>query len=177
MVEYACGIPQMLKGEFTENVGSNVDSWSIRQPLGVCAGITPFNFPAMVPMWMFPMAIACGNTFVLKPSEKDPSCSMRLAELLKEAGLPDGVFNAPRRARHFIHWVDNVLRPPCRAGAFQAAPSEHYPSARRGRRSAAAEKKLEDLPRSSATLVTARMQRHMTEVSAFCCATHGCGDN
>ena len=93
VVEYACGIPQMLKGEFTENVGSNVDSWSIRQPLGVCAGITPFNFPAMVPMWMFPMAIACGNTFVLKPSEKDPSCSMRLAELLKEAGLPDGVFN------------------------------------------------------------------------------------
>ena len=70
VVEYACGIPQMLKGEFTENVGSNVDSWSIRQPLGVCAGITPFNFPAMVPMWMFPMAIACGNTFILKPSEK-----------------------------------------------------------------------------------------------------------
>ena len=93
VVEYACGIPQMLKGEFTENVGSDVDSWSIRQPLGVCAGITPFNFPAMVPMWMFPMAIACGNTFILKPSEKDPSCSMRLAELLKEAGLPDGVFN------------------------------------------------------------------------------------
>ena len=93
VVEYACGIPQMLKGEFTENVGSNVDSWSIRQPLGVCAGITPFNFPAMVPMWMFPMAIACGNTFILKPSEKDPSCSMRLAELLKEAGLPDGVLN------------------------------------------------------------------------------------
>ena len=93
VVEYACGIPQMLKGEFTENVGTDVDSWSIRQPLGVCAGITPFNFPAMVPMWMFPMAIACGNTFVLKPSEKDPSCSMRLAELLKEAGLPDGVFN------------------------------------------------------------------------------------
>jgi len=93
VVEYACGIPQMLKGEFTENVGTDVDSWSIRQPLGVCAGITPFNFPAMVPMWMFPMAIACGNTFILKPSEKDPSCSMRLAELLKEAGLPDGVFN------------------------------------------------------------------------------------
>ncbi len=93
IVEYACGIPQMLKGEFTENVGSNVDSWSIRQPLGVCAGVTPFNFPAMVPMWMFPMAIACGNTFVLKPSEKDPSCSIRLAELLKESGLPDGVFN------------------------------------------------------------------------------------
>ena len=93
VVEYACGIPQMLKGEFTENVGTNVDSWSLRQPLGVCAGITPFNFPAMVPMWMFPMAIACGNTFILKPSEKDPSCSIRLAELLKDAGLPDGVLN------------------------------------------------------------------------------------
>ena len=92
VVEYACGIPQVLKGEFTENVGKNVDSWSIRQPLGVCAGITPFNFPAMVPMWMFPMAIACGNTFVLKPSEKDPSCSIKLAELLTTAGLPDGVF-------------------------------------------------------------------------------------
>ena len=93
MVEFACGIPQMLKGDFTENVGTNIDSWSIRQPLGVCAGITPFNFPAMVPMWMFPMAIACGNTFILKPSEKDPSCPLRLAELFKEAGLPDGVFN------------------------------------------------------------------------------------
>ncbi len=93
VVEYACGIPQLLKGEFTENVGTGVDSWSLRQPLGVCAGITPFNFPAMVPMWMFPMAISCGNTFILKPSEKDPSTSLRLAELLTEAGLPDGVFN------------------------------------------------------------------------------------
>ena len=83
----------MLKGEFTENVGTNIDSWSTRQPLGVCAGITPFNFPAMVPMWMFPMAIACGNTFVLKPSEKDPSCALRRAELLIEAGLPNGCFN------------------------------------------------------------------------------------
>ena len=93
VVEFACGIPQILKGEFTENVGSEVDSWSVRQPLGVCAGITPFNFPAMVPMWMFPMAIACGNSFILKPSEKDPSCSIKLAELLIEAGLPKGVFN------------------------------------------------------------------------------------
>jgi malonate-semialdehyde dehydrogenase (acetylating)/methylmalonate-semialdehyde dehydrogenase len=93
VVEFACGIPNLLKGEFTENVGTNVDSWSVRQPLGVCAGITPFNFPAMVPMWMFPLAIACGNTFVLKPSEKDPSCSIKLAQLFKEAGLPDGVFN------------------------------------------------------------------------------------
>ena len=93
VVEFSCGIPHLLKGEFTENVGKNVDSWSIRQPLGVCAGITPFNFPAMVPMWMFPISIACGNTFILKPSEKDPSCSMMLADLLKQAGLPDGVFN------------------------------------------------------------------------------------
>ncbi|MBM3600404.1 MAG: CoA-acylating methylmalonate-semialdehyde dehydrogenase [Alphaproteobacteria bacterium] len=93
VVEFACGIPQLLKGEFTEQVGTGIDSWSMRQPLGVCAGITPFNFPAMVPMWMFPVALACGNTFVLKPSERDPSCANRLAELLKEAGLPDGVFN------------------------------------------------------------------------------------
>ena len=93
VVEFACGIPQMLKGDFTENVGTNIDSWSTRQPLGICAGITPFNFPAMVPMWMFPMAIACGNTFILKPSEKDPSCPLKLAELFSEAGLPDGVLN------------------------------------------------------------------------------------
>ena len=93
VVEYACGIPQLLKGEYTEQVGTGVDAWSVRQPIGVCAGITPFNFPVMVPMWMFPMAIACGNTFVLKPSERDPSASLFLAELLKEAGLPDGVFN------------------------------------------------------------------------------------
>ena len=93
VVEFACGIPQLLKGEFTEQVGTGVDSYSVRQPLGVCAGITPFNFPVMVPMWMFPMAIACGNTFILKPSEKDPSPSLLMADLLKKAGLPDGVFN------------------------------------------------------------------------------------
>ena len=93
VVEFACGIPHLLKGEFSQNVGSNIDSWSIRQPLGICARITPFNFPAMVPMWMYPLAIACGNSFILKPSEKDPSCSIRLAELFSEAGLPDGVFN------------------------------------------------------------------------------------
>ncbi|MDH3694707.1 MAG: CoA-acylating methylmalonate-semialdehyde dehydrogenase [Gammaproteobacteria bacterium] len=93
VVEFACGIPQMLKGEFSEAVAAGVDSYSMRQPVGVCAGITPFNFPAMVPMWMFPVAIACGNTFVLKPSEKDPSCPLRLAELMKEAGAPDGVLN------------------------------------------------------------------------------------
>jgi len=93
VIEFATGIPHLLKGEFSENVGSDVDSWSLRQPVGVCAGITPFNFPAMVPMWMFPVAIACGNTFVLKPSERDPTLSLRMAELLQEAGLPDGVFN------------------------------------------------------------------------------------
>jgi malonate-semialdehyde dehydrogenase (acetylating) / methylmalonate-semialdehyde dehydrogenase len=93
VVEFACGIPHLLKGEHSLNVGREVDSYSLMMPMGVCAGISPFNFPAMVPMWMFPVAIACGNTFVMKPSEKDPSTPYRLAELLKEAGLPDGVFN------------------------------------------------------------------------------------
>ena len=93
VVEFACGIPHLIKGEFSQNVGTNIDSWSVRQPLGVTAGITPFNFPAMVHMWMYPISIACGNSFILKPSEKDPSCSLRLAELFSEAGLPDGVLN------------------------------------------------------------------------------------
>jgi malonate-semialdehyde dehydrogenase (acetylating)/methylmalonate-semialdehyde dehydrogenase len=93
VVEFAVGIPQMLKGEFTDQIARGIDAWSMRQPLGVVAGITPFNFPVMVPMWMFPVAIACGNTFVLKPSERDPSASLLHAKLLKEAGLPDGVFN------------------------------------------------------------------------------------
>ncbi|NYJ04120.1 CoA-acylating methylmalonate-semialdehyde dehydrogenase [Petropleomorpha daqingensis] len=93
VVEFACGIPQLLKGEFSDQVSTGVDSYSFRQPLGVVAGITPFNFPAMVPMWMFPVAIACGNTFVLKPSERDPSASLLLAEMWAEAGLPAGVFN------------------------------------------------------------------------------------
>jgi malonate-semialdehyde dehydrogenase (acetylating)/methylmalonate-semialdehyde dehydrogenase len=93
VVDFACGIPHLLKGGFSENVSTGVDSYSIRQPVGVVAGITPFNFPAMVPMWMFPIAIACGNTFILKPSEKDPSASLLLASLWAEAGLPDGVFN------------------------------------------------------------------------------------
>ncbi|UNC14627.1 CoA-acylating methylmalonate-semialdehyde dehydrogenase [Acidiphilium multivorum] len=93
VVEFACGIPELLKGDYSRNVGTNIDSYSFRAPLGVVAGITPFNFPVMVPMWMFPMAIACGNCFILKPSEKDPSPGLLLAELLKEAGLPAGVFN------------------------------------------------------------------------------------
>jgi len=109
VVEFACGIPHLLKGEFTEQVGRGIDSWSLRQPLGVCAGITPFNFPAMVPMWMFPVALACGNTFVLKPSERDPSPGFRIAELLTEAGLPPGVFNVVNGDKEA---VDALLRHP-----------------------------------------------------------------
>ncbi|VTU21596.1 Methylmalonate-semialdehyde dehydrogenase [acylating] [Variovorax sp. PBS-H4] len=93
IVEFACGIPQLLKGDYTDQVSTGIDNWTMRQPLGVVAGITPFNFPVMVPMWMFPVAIAAGNSFILKPSPIDPSPSLRIAELLKEAGLPDGVFN------------------------------------------------------------------------------------
>ncbi len=102
VVEYACGIAQMLKGEYSGSVGTGVDSWSMRAPLGVVAGITPFNFPAMVPMWMFPMAIACGNTFILKPSEKVPSCALRLVELLEEAGAPEGVLNVVNGDREAV---------------------------------------------------------------------------
>jgi malonate-semialdehyde dehydrogenase (acetylating)/methylmalonate-semialdehyde dehydrogenase len=109
VVEFACGIPHLLKGEFTEQVGRGIDSWSVRQPLGVCAGITPFNFPAMVPMWMFPMAIATGNTFIVKPSERDPSAGIRIAELLTEAGLPPGVFNVVNGDKEA---VDAILHHP-----------------------------------------------------------------
>jgi malonate-semialdehyde dehydrogenase (acetylating)/methylmalonate-semialdehyde dehydrogenase len=93
IVEFACGIPQLLKGDYTDQVSTGIDNWTLRQPLGVVAGITPFNFPCMVPMWMFPVALACGNAFILKPSERDPSASIFMADLLKQAGLPDGVFN------------------------------------------------------------------------------------
>ncbi|MCC7546368.1 MAG: CoA-acylating methylmalonate-semialdehyde dehydrogenase [Burkholderiales bacterium] len=109
VVEFACGIPHLLKGEYSEQVGTGVDSFSVRQPLGVCAGITPFNFPTMVPMWMFPVALACGNSFVLKPSERDPSASVFLAKLLKEAGLPDGVFNVMHGEKEA---VDALLHDP-----------------------------------------------------------------
>ena len=102
VVEFACGAPHLLKGEFSENVGRGVDSHSMRQPLGVCVGITPFNFPAMVPMWMFPLAIVCGNSFVLKTSEKVPSTALRLAELFSEAGLPDGVMNVVNGDREAV---------------------------------------------------------------------------
>ncbi|MFI0473753.1 CoA-acylating methylmalonate-semialdehyde dehydrogenase [Halomonas sp. HMF6819] len=101
-VEYACGVPELLKGEYSHNVGPGIDAWSNFQPLGVVAGITPFNFPAMVPLWMYPMAIACGNTFVLKPSEKDPSAAHAVAALLKEAGLPDGVMNVVHGGREAV---------------------------------------------------------------------------
>ena len=109
VVEFACGVPHLLKGEHSENVGSGVDCHTVRQPVGVCAGITPFNFPVMVPLWMFPVAIACGNTFVLKPSEKVPSASMRMAELFKEAGLPDGVLNVVHGDKEA---VDAILNHP-----------------------------------------------------------------
>ena len=109
VVDFACGIPHLLKGEFSEQVGSGIDSWSVRQPLGVVAAITPFNFPAMLPLWTAPIAIACGNTFVLKPSEKDPSCGLRLAELFHEAGVPAGVFNVVNGDRET---VDRLLEHP-----------------------------------------------------------------
>jgi malonate-semialdehyde dehydrogenase (acetylating)/methylmalonate-semialdehyde dehydrogenase len=116
VVEFACGIPHLLKGEFSENVSTDVDSYSMRQPLGVVAGITPFNFPVMVPMWMYPLAIACGNSFVLKPSEKDPSAALLCAEMLAEAGLPPGVFNVVHGDREA---VDRILEhPDIRAVSF-----------------------------------------------------------
>ncbi len=109
VIEFACGVPHLLKGEYTENAGTGVDSHTLRQAVGVCAGITPFNFPVMVPLWMFPVALACGNTFILKPSEKVPSASMKMAELLKEAGLPDGVFNVVHGDKEA---VDAILNHP-----------------------------------------------------------------
>src|SRR3954467_15093414 len=109
VVEFAMGIPHLVKGEYSEEVGTGVDCHSLRQPIGVCAGITPFNFPVMVPLWMFPVALACGNTFILKPSEKVPSASMLMAELLQQAGLPDGVFNVVHGDKES---VDAILNHP-----------------------------------------------------------------
>ena len=107
VVEYVCGIPSELKGESSNDVGTGIDTANLRQALGVCAGISPFNFPAMVPMWMFPVALACGNTFVMKPSEKDPSLALELASLLKEAGLPDGVFNVVNGDKEAVNTLLN----------------------------------------------------------------------
>ena len=136
VVEFACGIPHLLKGEFSDNVGSGVDCWSLRQPLGVCAGITPFNFPAMVPLWMFPVAIACGNTFVLKPSEKDPSCGLRLAELLMEAGLPTGVFNVVNGDREAVDTLltDGDVAAVSFVGSTPVARHVYETAARAGKR-------------------------------------------
>lgn len=136
VIEFACGIPHLLQGEASRDVGSGIDCQSLREPLGVCAGITPFNFPAMVPLWMFPVAIACGNTFVLKPSERTPSCALRLAELMDEAGLPPGVLNVLHGDREA---VDELLRHPDVAavsfvGSTPVARHVYAESARAGKR-------------------------------------------
>src|SRR5271170_4880652 len=135
-IEFACGIPNLLKGGFSEQASRGIDIYQIRQPLGVVAGITPFNFPAMVPMWMFANAIACGNTFILKPSEKDPSVSLLLAELLQQAGLPDGVFNVVQGDRVA---VDRLLEHPdvkaiSFVGSTPVAKSIYETATRRGKR-------------------------------------------
>jgi malonate-semialdehyde dehydrogenase (acetylating) / methylmalonate-semialdehyde dehydrogenase len=116
VVEFACGAPRLLASEHSDNVGGGIDNWNLRQPLGVVAGITPFNFPVMVPMWMFPLALVAGNTFVLKPSERDPSPSLLLAQLLREAGLPDGVFNVVQGDRHAVEGL--LTHPDVRAASF-----------------------------------------------------------
>jgi len=125
IVEFACGIPQLLKGDHTEQVSTGIDNWIVRQPLGVAAGITPFNFPCMVPCWMFPLAIACGNTFVLKPSERDPSASLFMADLLKQAGLPDGVFNVVQGDKAAVDAL--IEHPDVKALSFVGStPIAHY---------------------------------------------------
>lgn len=116
VVDYACGIPDHLKGEMSIDAGTGIDCFSLRQPLGVCLGITPFNFPAMIPLWMFPIAIACGNCFILKPSEKDPSCAVKLAELMKEAGLPDGVLNVVQGQKAVVDKL--ITHPDVKAVSF-----------------------------------------------------------
>lgn len=136
IVEFATGIPQLLKGDYTEQVSTGMDNWTMRQPLGVVAGITPFNFPVMVPMWMFPVAIACGNTFVLKPSPLDPSPSLRMAELLKQAGLPDGVFNVVQGDKGAVDAL--LAHPDVKAvsfvGSTPVANSIYETGARHGKR-------------------------------------------
>jgi malonate-semialdehyde dehydrogenase (acetylating)/methylmalonate-semialdehyde dehydrogenase len=136
VVEFACGLPQLLKTQFSDNVGGGIDQWNIRQPLGVCVGITPFNFPFMVPMWMAPLAIATGNTFILKPSERDPSASLLIADLFKQAGLPDGVFNVVQGDKVA---VDALLAHPDVAavsfvGSTPIAETIHAEATRRGKR-------------------------------------------
>ncbi len=136
IVEFACGVPQLLKGDYTEQVSTGIDNWTLRQPLGVVAGITPFNFPCMVPCWMFPLAIACGNAFVLKPSERDPSASLFMADLLKQAGLPDGVFNVVQGDKVAVDAL--LAHPDVKALSFVGStPIAHYiyeTGARHGKR-------------------------------------------
>jgi malonate-semialdehyde dehydrogenase (acetylating)/methylmalonate-semialdehyde dehydrogenase len=136
IVEFACGIPQLLKGDFTDQVSTGIDNWTLRQPLGVVAGVTPFNFPVMVPMWMFPVAIACGNTFVLKPSPLDPSPSLFMAELLHQAGLPSGVFNVVQGDKEAVDAL--VVHPDVKAvsfvGSTPIANSLYENGARHGKR-------------------------------------------
>ncbi|MEZ6022810.1 MAG: aldehyde dehydrogenase family protein [Hyphomonadaceae bacterium] len=125
MIEFACGIPHALKGEYTEGAGPGIDVYSMRQPLGVVAGITPFNFPAMIPMWMFGVAIAVGNTFVLKPSEKDPSVPVRLAELMLEAGAPEGVLNVVHGDKEAVDAI--IAHPEIKAISFVGSSDiAHY---------------------------------------------------
>ncbi len=125
IVEFACGIPQLLKGDYTDQVSTGIDNWTLRQPLGVVAGITPFNFPCMVPMWMFPVALACGNSFILKPSERDPSPSLFMADLLKQAGLPDGVFNVVQGDKVAVDAL--LTHPDVKALSFVGStPIAHY---------------------------------------------------
>ncbi len=135
-VEYACGIADSLKGEYSKNAGPNIDAWSDFQPLGVVAGITPFNFPSMVPMWMFPSAIACGNTFILKPSEKDPSAAMYMADVLREAGLPDGVFNVVNGDKEAVDALlhDDRVQAVSFVGSTPIAHYIYTEGARRGKR-------------------------------------------
>ena len=136
IVEFACGIPQLLKGDFTDQVSTGIDNWTLRQPLGVVAGVTPFNFPVMVPMWMYPVAIACGNTFVLKPSPLDPSPSLFMAELLHQAGLPSGVFNVVQGDKEAVDAL--VAHPDVKAvsfvGSTPIANSLYENGARHGKR-------------------------------------------
>ena len=136
IVEFACGIPQLLKGDFTDQVSTGIDNWTLRQPLGVVAGITPFNFPVMVPMWMFPVAIAAGNSFILKPSPIDPSPSLFMAELLKQAGLPDGVFNVVQGDKEAVDAL--LVHPDVKAVSFVGStPIANYiyeTGARHGKR-------------------------------------------
>ena len=136
VVEYACGISELLKGEHSKNAGPDIDSWSEFQALGIVAGITPFNFPAMVPMWMFPMAIACGNTFILKPSERDPSAALLLAKLFTEAGLPDGVFNVINGDRHVVELIldDPRIQAVSFVGSTPIAESIYQRASKTGKR-------------------------------------------